>query len=171
VILAVLASALLPLYAAEQTGGWTYNQRFGTEMVNQDGAAFCVMRSAIITGSNGIEFRVGFAFGDRNEVSISSINPLNPSRATELEFGDGSIFDFNSPVNEKVGSANILRYGLSRSMMNKLLASLKGSEAAEIRIPLKFGVISGELPISPTAETYAGARACEDNRLGKVLPD
>lgn len=171
-MLAILAAtALLPLYPADVSGTWSYNHRFRTDLYQEKDSGYCVLTSAIDQSSNGIEFRFGITFGDRNEISLATTsNDLSPKELITL-VTDLENFDFYEETRDSVYGRTVMRWAMSRSMMSKLLDSLRVASDASITMPLRFADITFPIPTDDSENTFAGAKACQDYRLGRVLSD
>lgn len=165
------AAALLPIYSGEAAGEWSSNHRFVTELRGEAPVNFCLLRSAIDETDNGIEYRVGVAFGARNELSLATTSDgLAPQGAITVTI-DETEFTFSDMLKEPVRDRLVMRWSMSKAMMAKLLSALRPASSATILMHLKYGDVVFSIPTTQAAETFADAKSCEDHRLGKVLPD
>jgi len=165
------ALSLLPLYPIESFGSWSRNMYYPTEIYREGENSFCLLRSPVELSMNGVEYRLGFAFGWRNEISLSfSGSGPKPDGPISMIMGDGSDFSFSEHAVDRIGDVTVHRWTVSRPMMSKILSSLKEADIGYIEMPLgsartmKFPIRLRERDIS-----FEDARKCEDYRVGRVL--
>ncbi|MFM9977938.1 MAG: hypothetical protein ACKVOP_07840 [Sphingomonadaceae bacterium] len=163
--------SILPVYPIPWSGSWGSQTGLSVEMYQMGDDSFCLLKSAVGETEVGVEYRIGFSFGDRNEVRIVSEAELRPTGDVALTFSNGSIFDLRSPDYTSHGTSKVIIYEMSRSMIALVLGDIKESHTGQLKMPVQFGTQTFNLDLRQREAVFRDARDCDNDRLGKVLPD